>query len=141
MKDQALCEFLSSLGLGRYVESLSREGLDLTALRLLSDDELTALKIPSAGRKRILESIPNLAIATRTKQIERMEGEENGCVDPKNDNLGDNVDVVSNVPPLETETRTKTELRTEKKTKRRETTTEIRLGDLRFPFVFILGPS
>jgi len=59
--DQELWRFLTSLGLGRYSETLAMEGVDLEALRLLSDRELSALKIPLVARKRISESLPLLA--------------------------------------------------------------------------------
>ncbi|KAJ8904240.1 hypothetical protein NDN08_000764 [Rhodosorus marinus] len=59
--DNDLWRFLTSLGLGRYSETLTMEGVDLEALRLLSDGELSALRIPLVARKRISESLPLLA--------------------------------------------------------------------------------
>ncbi len=58
--DKALTDFLAALGLSRYVQRFAKEEIDLDALRLLSDEELVALKLPDAARRRIADALTNV---------------------------------------------------------------------------------
>lgn len=62
--DPRVEHLLSMLGLQRYVKRFVVEEIDLVALRLLNDDDLAALSIPEAARRRIadaMHSVPILA--------------------------------------------------------------------------------
>lgn len=62
--DPRVEHLLSMLGLQRYVKRFVAEEIDLVALRLLNDDDLAALSIPEAARRRIadaMHSVPILA--------------------------------------------------------------------------------
>lgn len=60
--DKKLRTVLSALGLSRYAARFEREEIDLDALRLLSDDDLTALRLPEVARRRIAEAQQSVEI-------------------------------------------------------------------------------
>mmetsp|Transcript_5033 Transcript_5033/g.15080 ORF Transcript_5033/g.15080 Transcript_5033/m.15080 type:complete len:490 (+) Transcript_5033:132-1601(+) len=66
-QDTALERFLGELGLRRYVQVFTREKVDIATLRLLTEEELGALRIPPASRRRIVEALPRLAMASVCK--------------------------------------------------------------------------
>eukprot|EP00188_Purpureofilum_apyrenoidigerum_P002629 Plantae.Rhodophyta-Purpureofilum_apyrenoidigerum.ctg26913.p1 GENE.Plantae.Rhodophyta-Purpureofilum_apyrenoidigerum.ctg26913~~Plantae.Rhodophyta-Purpureofilum_apyrenoidigerum.ctg26913.p1 ORF type:complete len:178 (+),score=36.25 Plantae.Rhodophyta-Purpureofilum_apyrenoidigerum.ctg26913:241-774(+) len=77
-QDPELEEFLSELGLRRYTTIFAREKIDIGTLRLLTEEELCSLKIPPASRRRILEALPRLAMASVCrKSTKDQKGEDN----------------------------------------------------------------
>ena len=58
--DPALKDFLAALGLSRYAERFAKEEIDLDALRLLTDEELVALKLPDVAKRHIADALTNV---------------------------------------------------------------------------------
>ena len=55
--DSPLSTFLHSLDLAEYNESLHKEKLDLEALGLCSEEDLTSIGLPLGPRKKILNAV------------------------------------------------------------------------------------
>lgn len=63
--DPKVKSFLDALGLARYAPKFAAEEIDLDALRLLTDNDLTALRIPDAARRRIAEAMHSVAVLNK----------------------------------------------------------------------------
>lgn len=62
---------LKMLGLERYASRFAREEIDLVALRLLTDDDLAALSIPEAARRRLAEAMHSVPILAQLQRVVR----------------------------------------------------------------------
>ncbi len=63
--DPKVKSLLDALGLARYGPKFASEEIDLDAMRLLTDSDLSALRIPDAARRRIAEAMHSVALLNR----------------------------------------------------------------------------
>lgn len=78
--DPRVDHLLTMLGLQRYTKKFATEEIDLVALRLLSDDDLAALSIPEAARRRIAEAMHSVSVLA---QLQSTAKEKTGVPAPK----------------------------------------------------------
>lgn len=69
--DPRVEHLLKMLGLERYAPRFAREEIDLVALRLLTDDDLAALSIPDAARRRIADAMHSVPILAQLQRVKR----------------------------------------------------------------------